>query len=113
MIADDTACDPFEEMPEAAPAEPGYRPADLTSRQAALLDHLLDLARDLEAPTAKAAGEALIRITSIAFDAPLPEPVEREGGLVGALFGNPIRHEKGDRPEPRIIEVEPDPEPEP
>jgi hypothetical protein len=114
VIADDTAYDPFEDMPEPAPAEPDYRPADLTFRQAALLDHLLDLARDPEAPSAKEAGQALIRLTSIAFDAPLPEPVEREGGIIGALFGNPIpRRREGDRPEPRIIEVEPDPEPEP
>jgi hypothetical protein len=64
-------------------------PAELTPMQYALLDAFKDVALSAEAPGAKYATEQLARLTAEAFGYPLPEPVLREGGVVGFLYGNP------------------------
>jgi hypothetical protein len=60
---------------------------------AALIDAVKDVALYAEAPAADHAGRALVRLLDITLGHPRPEPVEREGGIVGAILGNPVRKE--------------------
>lgn len=65
-------------------------PTELTPVQYALLDAFKDVALSAEAPGAKYATEQLARLTAAAFGYPLPEPVQREGGIMGMLYGRPV-----------------------
>jgi hypothetical protein len=78
-------------LPEPAPADDVTPMAELTAQQYALLDAVRDIALAPGNPAAERAAKTLIRLVNIAFDAPEPETVQREGGILGALFGNPIR----------------------
>jgi len=62
-----------------------------TMQQSALLDALRDIALCVEAPGAEFAARHLVRLAAHAFGHPLPEPVEREGGLAAFLYGNPVK----------------------
>lgn len=65
-------------------------PADITPEQAALLDAVRDVALSTDAMAGEYAGKQLVRLAAAAFGYPLPEPVQREGGVAGFLFGRPI-----------------------
>lgn len=56
-------------------------PEDVTPQQGALLDAVRDVAWTADAPAAEYAGKQLVRLAAAAFDYPLPEPVQRAGGL--------------------------------
>lgn len=64
---------------------------DWTTQQSALLDAVRDVALCADAPGAGYAARHLVRLASLSLGHPVPEPVEREGGLTGFLYGNPIK----------------------
>ncbi|GAA4707334.1 hypothetical protein APR04_003786 [Promicromonospora umidemergens] len=82
-IADEIGQAVLALVPDAAPVE-------LTPVQYALLDALREVALSSEAPSGKYAGEQLARLVAAEFGHPLPEPVERDGGLTNFLYGRPI-----------------------
>lgn len=65
-------------------------PEDITPEQAALLDAVRDVALSNDAMAGEYAGKQLVRMVAAAFGYPLPEPVQREGGIAGILYGRPI-----------------------
>jgi hypothetical protein len=65
---------------------PDAEPTELTPVQDALLDALRDVALSSEAPAAKYATEQIARLAREAFG----YPVEREGGVMGFLYGRPV-----------------------
>jgi hypothetical protein len=67
--------------------------AEMTPQQYALLDAARDVALSTEAPAAELAGRHLARMAGETFGYPLPEPVQREGGLAGFLYGRPVNAE--------------------
>jgi hypothetical protein len=64
-----------------------------TMRQSALLDAVRDIALCEQAPGAEYAARHLVRLAALEFGHPVPEPVEREGGFLGMLYGNPVKSE--------------------
>lgn len=62
-----------------------------TTRQSALLDAVRDVALSAQAPGAMYATRQLVRLAAHEFGHPVPEPVEREGGLAAFLYGNPVK----------------------
>lgn len=74
----------------AAGLEDDVEPAELTPVQDALLDALRDVATTADAPAAMYAGKEVARLAAEALGYPLPAPVEREGGVMGFLYGRPV-----------------------
>lgn len=79
-------------MTEIETADDGW-----TTVQSALLDAVRDVALAELAPAADHAGRALVRLLALELGHPLPEPVERDGGLVNMIYGKPITTETGPR----------------
>jgi len=61
-----------------------------TTQQSALLDAVRDVALSADAPGAMYAARHLVRLAAHALDHPLPEPMEREGGLADLVWGKPV-----------------------
>lgn len=81
-----TRADVLQEMVDGIEDEPD----DITPEQAALLDAVRDVALSNDAMAGEYAGKQLVRLAAAAFGYPLPEPVQREGGIAGVLYGRPI-----------------------
>lgn len=79
-----------DEIGQAVLALVPDEPADITPEQAVLLDAVRDVALSNDAMAGEYAGKQLVRLAAAAFGYPLPEPVQREGGVVGFLYGRPI-----------------------
>lgn len=69
---------------------------EVTPVQYALMDAVRDVALSADAPGATYATRHLVRLMAHAFGYPLPEPAEREGGLAGFLYGNPVKPDPED-----------------
>lgn len=65
-------------------------PDDITPEQAALLDAVRDVALSNDAMAGEYAGKQLVRLAAAAFGYPVPEPVQRAGGLVDVVLGKPV-----------------------
>lgn len=91
------------------PDTPGQPTPELTPVQYALLDDVREVAMCAHAPAAQYAGRALVRLLCLELGHPVPQPVEREGGLAGLLYGNPVTPELPRRPPlpPRPIRDQP------
>lgn len=80
-------------MTDTEPA--GADEPQITPVQYALLDDVREIAMCADAPGAEFAARHLVRLLCLELGHPLPEPVQREGGFMGMLYGNPVKHAPG------------------